>query len=198
MIAPTHREILLAAAGQVVRQGVNGIVPTPTQHDIERFPQALQQVLASFVTLDIDQPNKAAPALRGCIGVLSAIRPLIEDVMLNAYSAAFRDQRFRPVTASELDAMHIHISVLSPAEPMQFSNQADLINQLKPGEDGLILSDGRHRGTFLPSVWEKLPEPQQFLNRLKGKAGLPMDYWSDEIQVSRYRTESFGRRLAGW
>ncbi len=141
---------------------------------------------ASFVTLNMNGE------LRGCIGTLEAWRPLISDVAENAFNAAFRDPRFAPLSARERDQLEFHISVLNPAEEMQFDSEADLIGQLRPGIDGLILSDRGRRGTFLPSVWESLPEPQAFLQHLKLKAGLPGNYWSDTLRVERYTVEEFG------
>ncbi len=130
--------------------------------------------------------------MRGCIGTLEAFRPLAEDIAHNAYAAAFQDPRFPPVDASEVDGLDIHLSLLTPAEPMSFQSEQDLLVQLRPGVDGLILAEGGRRGTFLPSVWEQLPEPAQFLEHLKLKAGLPKTYWSDSIRVFRYETEGVG------
>ena len=129
--------------------------------------------------------------LRGCIGSLEAHRPLIKDVAENAFSAAFRDPRFTPLTPEEYTNIELSISVLTPAEPMQFQSEKDLINQLQPGVDGLVLEEQGKRGTFLPAVWSALPKPTDFLRALKQKAGLPADYWSDTLQISRYRTEAF-------
>ena len=89
----------------------------------------------------------------------------------------------------EYGQLHYHISVLNPAEPIQFSDEQDLLRQLRPGVDGLILEDGKFRGTFLPSVWESLAEPVSFLQHLKQKAGLSANYWSDSLQVQRYTVE---------
>jgi len=121
----------------------------------------------------------------------------VQDVAHNAYAAAFSDPRFPPLAALELEleGLDLHISILSPPEPMQFVSEGDLLNQLRPGEDGLILRAGVRRGTFLPSVWESLPQPQAFLQHLKMKAGLAPDFWSDEVRVERYTTEAFGGPL---
>jgi AmmeMemoRadiSam system protein A len=153
--------------------------------DTPRYPPPLRAPGASFVTL------KKHGELRGCIGSLEAYQPLVEDIAHNAYAAAFNDPRFMPVSEREFDDLEIHISVLTPAVPMHFTSQTDLLKQIQPGIDGLVLEDGRHRGTFLPSVWESLPSTEQFLQHLKLKAGLPADYWSDKIKISRYTTESF-------
>ncbi len=155
----------------------------PLSVNPENYPAALAAKRASFVTL---QRNGQ---LRGCIGMLEAIRPLVQDVAENAFAAAFRDPRFPALTRLELLGLDVHISILSAAEIMHFQSEADLLKQLKPGIDGLILQDGYHRGTFLPSVWEQLPEAEQFLRHLKQKAGLPADYWSNTLKTSRYTTE---------
>lgn len=138
---------------------------------------------ASFVTLEKDN------RLRGCIGSLEAWRPLAIDVAENAYAAAFHDPRFPPVRGDEVDDLEIHLSLLTPAVAMSFSSEADLLRQLQPGIDGLILAEGSRRGTFLPSVWAELPTPQLFLTQLKRKAGLAADYWSTSVRVMRYTTE---------
>jgi len=156
----------------------------PYKVSVHDYPPSLQVWRASFVTL------QKHGQLRGCIGMLEAMRPLIEDVAENAFAAAFRDPRFPAVTADEFPQLDIHLSLLSAPEPMHFASEADLLQQLRPGIDGLILQGGARRGTFLPSVWESLPAPRDFLRHLKRKAGLPMDYWSETLRVERYTTES--------
>jgi len=141
---------------------------------------------ATFVTLI------QGGQLRGCIGSLQAWRPLLEDVQDNARNAAFRDPRFPPIGDDELADLEVHISVLSPPEPIAASSEAELLERVRPGVDGLILEDKGHRGTFLPAVWESLPQPAQFLAHLKQKAGLPADHWSDSVRISRYTAEAFG------
>jgi len=143
----------------------------------------LKEERATFVTLTING------SLRGCIGMLEACRPLAEDIAENAVSAAFRDPRFPPLSRDEFDDLKISISVLSPPEEMTFSSEADLLAQIRPGIDGLILQEGGRRGTFLPSVWEELPETELFFEHLKMKAGLPAGYWSDTLRVFRYTAE---------
>ncbi len=185
-ISDEHRRILLATARESIANGLRS--GTPLRVDVSAYDPELQVERATFVTL-----NKFGE-LRGCIGHLEAIQPLIADVAENAFNAAFRDPRFPPVTASEFGDLEVHISVLSPPEPMVFTSEADLLRQIRPGIDGLILEDGAYRGTFLPSVWEQLPDPAQFLAHLKMKAGLPPNYWSDTLKVSRYTTESFSEQ----
>jgi hypothetical protein len=149
-------------------------------------PPELQVHRAAFVTLELQGH------LRGCIGHLEATQPLVLDVSDNAFAAAFQDPRFPPVSARELDPLSISISVLTPSTELRFASEAALLDLIEPGRDGLILADAGRRGTFLPSVWEQLPERRDFLRRLKEKAGLSPDHWSDRLRVWRYRTESFG------
>lgn len=135
---------------------------------------------ATFVTLT------QRGELRGCIGTLIAERPLHEDVTSNARAAAFSDPRFAPVTRHELTDLSVEVSLLSPIEPVEYESESRLLALLRPGIDGVLLEYGRQRGTFLPQVWEQLPEPKAFLAHLKRKAGLPSDFWTRDIKVSRY------------
>jgi len=124
--------------------------------------------------------------LRGCIGTLQAHRPLLHDVKSNAVSAALRDPRFAPLSAAELDITTVEISLLSPTQAMDFLNEADALAQLRPGVDGIVFEYGSYRSTFLPQVWEQLPLPRQFMAHLKRKAGLPDDFWAEDVKLSRY------------
>lgn len=180
-----ERDALLDLASESIVQGLEGKTLKP---DKAVYSRALVQHGASFVTLNCDAQ------LRGCIGTLEAYQPLLLDVAENAWSAAFRDPRFSPLTDSEYSRTEIHISVLTPATPMTFSSEQNLVEQLQPQIDGLILSLGRQRGTFLPSVWESLPDSRDFLQHLKRKAGLPADFWSSDIQIERYHTISISRQ----
>jgi hypothetical protein len=155
----------------------------PMEPDLVAVSEPLQAQRASFVTL------RRAGELRGCIGTLEAHRPLAQDVATNAFGAAFRDPRFPPLDAGEREAITVKIEVLSVPEPLSFTGEADLLAQLVPGEDGLVLEAGRHKGTFLPTVWQQLPDPEQFWAHLKRKAGLPADAAPDGMRVYRYRTE---------
>jgi len=150
------------------------------------YPESLRSLRATFVTLE------KGGQLRGCIGALTAYQPLVQDVAAHAYAAAFEDPRFPELRMEEFSALEVHISVLSLPEPLHFGSEDELLAQLRPGEDGLILHFRHHRGTFLPSVWEHLADPYVFLAQLKQKAGLPLDFWSPELQVERYTTEYFG------
>lgn len=149
------------------------------------FSDDLRQPRATFVTLHLHDE------LRGCIGTLQAHQPLVFDVVQNARSAAFQDPRFSPVTKSEFPLLEPHISVLSIPEPIEFSSEEDLLEKIRPGIDGLVLTAAGHRGTFLPSVWDSLPTTREFWLHLKNKAGLPANYWSNSVKVERYITESF-------
>jgi AmmeMemoRadiSam system protein A len=184
--ADRHR--LLGIARASLRHGLD--TGRPYQPDLEALPDRLRERRAAFVTLHLHG------ALRGCIGHLEAIEPLALDVADNAFAAAFRDPRFPPLSAAEFDPLHIELSILTPAKELQFASEAELLALLTPGVDGLILADegvaAGHRGTFLPSVWEQLPDATEFLRHLKRKAGLPPDHWSDHLRAWRYRTESFG------
>jgi AmmeMemoRadiSam system protein A len=156
----------------------------PLAVDCSEFPPALRLERATFVTL------RREGRLRGCIGTLEADSPVAVSVADSAFKAAFRDSRFSPLEREELDEVEIHVSILSPLEPVEFRCEEDLVEELRPGIDGLVLRDGVFRGTFLPTVWESLSEPGQFLRELKRKAGLPPDYWSDTLEVWRYTTRS--------
>lgn len=156
--------------------------PFPIGH--EGLAPDLAKPRATFVTINLNGQ------LRGCIGTLQAVRALAEDIAFNAYAAAFLDRRFSPLTENELEHIRLHLSLLTPPIPIHFSSQEDLLKKIVPFEDGLILEEGSNRGTFLPSVWESLPNPEKFLDHLKMKAGLPGDYWSPTLKVSRYHTES--------
>ncbi len=180
--------LLLEVAERSIRHGLERDRSLPIV--IEEYPETLHPLRATFVTLNFHG------SLRGCIGCLEPCRPLVTDVAGNAFSAAFNDPRFPPLTPSELPGLEIHISVLSPSEPLLFASEQELLAQLKPGVDGLILEARGRRGTFLPTVWEQLPDPRDFLRHLRIKAGLPPHYWSPELRVSRYTTECFGRRVA--
>lgn len=179
-----ERRLLLDLAWDSILHGLSQ--GAPSRPDPDHFTGRLKQPGAAFVTLH------RLGALRGCVGHLEATQPLVIDVADNAFAAAFRDPRFEPLHDWELAGLELDISVLTPPEPMRFLDEADLLKQLSPGKDGVILEDGGRRGTFLPAVWDSLPEPALFLAELKRKAGLSRTHWSPTLRVSRYRTESFG------
>jgi AmmeMemoRadiSam system protein A len=145
----------------------------------------LQESAATFITLTL------RGQLRGCIGSLEAHRPLIEDVRTNAVAAALRDPRFAPLSAEEFANVSIEVSLLSVPQPMRFDSEQDALSRLRAGVDGVILEYGLHRSTFLPQVWEQLPDKKVFMAHLKNKAGLPENFWSDEIKLSRYTVKKW-------
>ncbi len=184
-LGPEHQGLLLDVARESIEHGLAHGRPLRVQ--ATDFPPPLREPRASFVTLH------RRGRLRGCIGTLEARRPLVEDVAANAYAAAFSDPRFPPLSSEELKDLDLSISILSPPEALHFDSEEDLLAQLRPGVDGLILEEGVHRGTFLPSVWSELPDRRRFLEHLKLKAGLPAGYWSDRIRVFRYTTRAIGK-----
>jgi len=144
---------------------------------------ALGEHRASFVTLT------NAGELRGCCGTLTPARPLLLDVWSNARASAFRDPRFPPLTEREWWSLSMEVSLLTPCERMMVASEQQLLLELVPGRDGLVLEWSGMRATFLPKVWEHFTGPRDFLRRLKEKAGLPSDFWAADMQVWRYETE---------
>lgn len=140
----------------------------------------LQASGASFVTLTQDGE------LRGCIGSLQAHRPLLQDVQANALAAAFQDPRFPPLQLAELNRTQVEVSLLSPSEAIVFESEQDALAQLRPHIDGVIFEFGYYRSTFLPQVWEQLPDPESFMAHLKHKAGLSLDFWAANVKLARY------------
>lgn len=186
--SPVARQRLLEIALDAIQSGLGN-----QQHAVpasSSLPDKLSEYRASFVTLE------SCGSLRGCIGSLEPHATLLVDVSHNARAAAFRDPRFQPLQAGELQSLNIRISILGTPEKIEFNSEQDLIGQLRPGTDGLILEENSHKGTFLPSVWDSLPEPANFLEHLKLKTGLPAQYWSDSLKVWRYTTESFDASVA--
>jgi len=175
---------MLQVAAQSIDHGLEHGCALPV--DPSDFPTALRETRATFVTLTI------GGQLRGCIGMLDAHYPLIGDIAKNAYSAAFSDPRFPGLSRLERGRIDIKLSILTPPEPLEVVSEQDLIDRIRPQRDGLILEEGVKRGTFLPSVWESLPNRQEFIRHLKQKAGLSPDYWSDSIKIKRYEAIEIG------
>ena len=140
---------------------------------------------ASFVTLKIDDD------LRGCIGTIEAHRALGDDVAHNAYASAFRDPRVPPVSDREMPHLQVEVSVLSPREALDVRTEAQALEVIRPGVDGIVIQYGGLGSTFLPQVWESLPEPREFLQHLRHKAGLPANFWHADMKVWRYTVEKF-------
>jgi AmmeMemoRadiSam system protein B/AmmeMemoRadiSam system protein A len=146
------------------------------------LPPLLSSPGAAFVTL------RRNGQLRGCIGSFVATRPLVADVVHHAFNAAFKDWRFPPLNLLELAGLDLSVSVLTAPVPMQFANEGDLLAQLRPRIDGLIIVDAGHRALFLPSVWEEVRDPRHFLVALKRKAGLRDDHFSPGFTAHRFRS----------
>jgi AmmeMemoRadiSam system protein A len=150
--------------------------------EVDSFAPPLRKTRASFVTL------KKRGALRGCVGTLKAEQPLVEDVQVRALAAAFHDFRFPPLDAEELEEITIEVSVLTKPRTLDYESPEDLVHELEPGLDGVVLSDGHHKATFLPQVWEKLPDVETFLSRLCYKMGVKPDLWREKkLDVKTYR-----------
>jgi AmmeMemoRadiSam system protein A len=143
----------------------------------------LQQPGSAFVTLTRDGQ------LRGRNGSLIPVRSLREDVAANAVAAAFRDLRFKPLVAAELEMTLIEISVLSALETLAASNEAAVLAQLRVGVDGVVFHYGHHRSTFLPEAWSQYADPAEFMAQLKYKAGLPPDFWDAGVELQRYTVD---------
>lgn len=150
---------------------------------IENPPAVFNELGACFVTLEKHGD------LRGCIGSIIAHRPLINDLLKNAQSSAFSDPRFQPLRREEFEELSIDVSLLSVPEKMKFKNEADLLEQIRPFIDGIIIKDDGYQSVYLPSVWEQLPEKELFLNSLKIKAGMTPKHFSDTFEAFRFTTE---------
>lgn len=182
-LSAAARMRLLRIARSSISHGLVNHRPVVVERD--DLAGVLGEPLGTFVTLRHQQ------MLRGCVGSLEPVRPLGSAVAVAAYNAAFRDARFPPLREDELHGIDIEVSVLSPLEPMTVNDEGDLLAQIRPGMDGLVIEDAGRRATFLPKVWEQLAEPVDFLRALKLKAGLPEDYWSDSVRCHRYRSICF-------
>lgn len=181
------RTLVQIARQTIARQlGLSG-------EDVRSHPQSptLNRPGATFVTL-----HGPDGALRGCIGRLEACRALGEDVRANALAAAFEDPRFAPVNAQEWPGIQVEVSLLDAPEPLRAQSEAETLAALRPGIDGVIFEWRGARATFLPQVWEQLPDPTTFMAALKRKAGLAADFWADDVRLSRYRVRSFSQHTA--
>jgi AmmeMemoRadiSam system protein A len=179
-----ERQTLLRLAREALEVSVRGKKLPPL--DQSSLTSTLREEGASFVTLTMHG------ALRGCIGALEAYQPLAEDVREHAVAAALQDPRFPPVAESELSGIKIEVSRLTAPHPLEYSSSEDLLVKLRPHIDGVILKDGHRRATFLPQVWEKLPDPAEFLNNLCSKMGARQNLWRDtKLPVDVYQVEEF-------
>lgn len=182
-LSKDEKATLRRVALDSIRTGVsNG---SPLHVILGDYSPRLQAPGAVFVTL------QKAGVLRGCIGSHLARRPLVEDVANNAFAAAFRDPRFPGISEEELGDVEFHISLLTPPERLIVESRKDLLSKLRTGLDGVLLEDPPRRATFLPQVWDILPEPDDFLDELLLKGGFSRDHWSNTLQVFRYTVLEF-------
>jgi uncharacterized protein len=179
-LSPEQETELLRLASRSIEHGLN--FHRPLSVDARGYTSPLSDPWAAFVTVRVEKE------LRGCVGTIEATQPLVGTVAKYAYVAAFEDLRFAGITWEDYLHLHLQISILSPTTPISFGNEQELLDQLRPGVDGLVLEAEGQRGTFLPSVWETLKAPRDFWLGLKRKAGLPPHYWSGAMKVHRYRT----------
>lgn len=180
---PEH-EILLKIAREALVNAVH-MEPLP-EIMLSKLPNVLQEDGASFVTLTIND------RLRGCIGTLEAYQPLAKDVQEHAVAAGMQDFRFPNVQPEELPSINIEISVLTPKTPISYTVVEDLLSIIRPKIDGVVLQDGFRKATFLPQVWDKIPDPNQFLSQLCLKMGAPGDLWRKKpLTVYTYQVEEF-------
>lgn len=178
------KQFLLKLARKALEAGVQKKPLGPIE--LDSLPKRLRETGACFVTLT------EHGRLRGCIGTLDAYQPLAQDVMDHAVDAGLHDYRFPGVKASELEAIEIEISYLSAPRPLLYSTPQNLVEQFRPGVDGVILKDGSRKATFLPQVWEQLPDPATFLDHLCQKMGAAGDLWRKKpIKVYIYQVEEF-------
>ena len=176
-----HRKILLELARTSIEHGVE--TGKPPAIEVSSYDPLLRVNRATFVTLDRNG------RLRGCIGYLEPVEPLVVNLSRNAVSSALHDRRFSPVKKGEINELTISISILSIPKEVKVASESELLKTLRPNIDGLILEDGRRRTTFLPSVWNELPNPKDFVRHLKMKAGWSPDYWSHTIKVYFYHAD---------
>lgn len=182
-LEPAVRRLLVEVARRSIAHGLEWgepLEPEPGSH-----PSELEEPRACFVTL------RHGGELRGCIGALEPVLTLVQAVARHAYGAAFADPRFPPLGHRELAGLEVHISVLGPLEPLAVGSRGELIAALRPKRDGLVLRQGERRATFLPAVWEALPDPPDFVSELERKAGLPADAWARGVECLRYRAEEW-------
>ncbi|HVN56139.1 MAG TPA: AmmeMemoRadiSam system protein A [Anaerolineaceae bacterium] len=180
-----ERETLLLLARQSIRLATQGNPLPPI--NLDDYPEHLREWGVTFVTL------MERGELRGCVGALEAYQPLVEDVCEHAVSAALNDYRFLPVRPEEVDYLHIEISRLTPPVRLDYQDEEDLLHKLHPGVDGVLIRSGPYaRATFLPQVWQKLPDPTDFMNHLCLKMGCPASLWRRQhLEVSVYQVEEF-------
>jgi len=176
-----QQDLLRQIAWQSLRHGIQ--YGRHLEPDLDALPRAFCEPAACFVTLHKNG------RLRGCIGSMEASDPLAKAVAWASFSAGFRDPRFPSLKSEEMDELALEISILSPMQDLPVSSEQDLLSTLRPGIDGLLLEEHWRHAVYLPSVWEQLPEPSEFVRQLKIKGGWPGDYWSDDMRAKRFQSE---------
>lgn len=188
MLTNKLRNKLLLLAWESIAQGLK--TGKPLRINLDDYPEEFRERQACFVSL------KQKQLLRGCVGSIEPIRPLGEDVVENAFAAAFCDRHFMPLGDNELESTQINILILSPLELMQCNSQLELTLQLRPHVDGLLIREGSHHANLLPTAWDTFRTPLDFVNHLKQQAGLPLTYWSKNTQIYRYTAETISDESA--
>ena len=179
-----EKQTLLRVAREALQSGVNRRALPAL--DLESMTSHLRADGASFVTLTIHGE------LRGCIGALEPYQPLVQDVREHSVAAALEDPRFPLVSPEELDQIEIEVSRLTFPQKLEYADAENLCARLRPGVDGVILRDGFRRATFLPQVWEKIPDKAEFLDNLCYKMGAAPDTWRHKhLEVLTYQVEEF-------
>lgn len=181
-------DTLFVLADVAVRRGLAG--ESPPNVDPARLAPALRERVGAFVTLEVNG------RLNGCIGSIAPTEPLGVVVPTLAWSAAFADPRLPRLTAADYPSLHIKLSLLGPLTPIPASSEAALAGALRPGVDGVLLRNGHAHATFLPAVWEKLPDPSAFLHALEAKAGLGRGEWRPGTEAWRYTAKEYQRAAA--
>lgn len=182
-ITEDYGPLLLELARKTIEKGTKNV--WLSEAEIAELPPVLKEMRGCFVTL-----NKGG-ALRGCVGYILPVAPLYQAVIENGYNAAYQDSRFPPVKADEIASLHIEISILTVPERLNYDDAADLLEKLNPGKDGVIISKGYYSATFLPQVWEQLPDREEFLGHLCYKAGLSRNEWrTGELDVEIYHAQA--------
>lgn len=177
-------EYLLGVARNTIKNRLSNV--EGSQIDWNNVPKKFQERLGTFVTVTINGN------LRGCIGHIVPRQPLIEGIKENAINAAFKDPRFTPLTKEEFDNIELEISILTPPQELSYTDAEDLLKKLRSGIDGVIIKKGFYEATFLPQVWDQLPDKGEFLSHLCLKAGLSIDSWKTEkLHVSTYQVQAF-------
>ena len=184
-LTPEEGRYLLKVARQTIEQELSGKSDRTLLKPVLSSTK-FSEPRGTFVTLTIDHN------LRGCIGHIIPQETLLEGVKENAINAAFRDPRFRPLGKKEFEQIKIEVSILTEPKPLAYANADDLLKKIHPGVDGLIIKKGYHQATFLPQVWDQLPDVKEFLEHLCMKAGLNADEWKKgALEVQTYQVQAF-------